>query len=208
MTCQGCNRHPGANVFSFHCPPPSGRADFYPPGCEIWDPQKFLATKNWVLGSDWFFLLKGERTPIINQAFQNLIKELKKTGSLGEAVVLKTEVGPNKNVCLEASERERQRFCLSGLCCFKERAASQARVPGSQLSAPSPGLQVKTRSLVSRVKRGALFVTPGPQHRRPLPPTPAPAFVLRLLLPPSRLCAPLSGPQEGTTQGAAQWGLK
>ena len=72
-----------------------------------------MATKNWVLGSDWFSLLKGERRSlVINQAFQNLIKEPKKTGSLGEAIVLKTEVGPNKKVGLEASERVRQRFCL------------------------------------------------------------------------------------------------
>ena len=101
-------------MFSFHSlsPAPAGLI-FYQPGCEVWEPQKFLAPKNWGLGSDWFSLLKGERrSPVINQAFQNLINEPKKTGSLGEAVVLKTEVGPNKKVCLEASERERQRFCL------------------------------------------------------------------------------------------------
>ena len=114
VTCQGCNRYPGSKrvqlSFPFPCP---SRADFYQPGCEVWNPQKFLATKNWVLGSDWFSLLKGERRSlVINQAFQNLIKEPKKTGSLGEAIVLKTEVGPNKKVGLEASERVRQRFCL------------------------------------------------------------------------------------------------
>ena len=114
---------------------------------------------------------------------------------------------PNKKVCLEASERERQSFCLSGLCCFKERAASQARVLGSQLSVPSPGLQVKTRSLVSRVKRGALFVTPGPRHRRPLPPTPRPGLCVAApppSLPPDfvRLqVAPRKGPPRGLHNG-------
>lgn len=94
-------------------------------------PQKFLATKNWVLGSDWFSLLKGERrTLVINQAFQNLIKEPKRIGSLGEAVVLKPEVGPNKKVCLEASERKGKGFACKASAALKKEPPHRHGCPG------------------------------------------------------------------------------